>query len=89
MSKIIQSKSNTCEHGRNKYKCRDCGTGYCEHNKPKSQCRDCGTGYCEHNKLKYRCRYCKNNKHISKKIKSNNYELYEIFIHNNIQYSFV
>jgi hypothetical protein len=29
-----------CDHGRQKGKCRDCGTGYCEHGRQKHVCRD-------------------------------------------------
>lgn len=48
----------TCPHGRTKWRCKDCGSGYCEHNKQKGQCRACGTGYCPHNSRKDRCPEC-------------------------------
>jgi hypothetical protein len=57
-----------CEHGRQKGKCRDCGTGYCqhgptkekkcEHNRGKGQCKDCGTGHCQHGRMPDQCK-CK------------------------------
>ena len=48
-----------CVHGRSKYRCRDCGTGYCAHGRQKAQCRECGRGYCErHNTRKDRCALC-------------------------------
>jgi hypothetical protein len=37
------AEKKTCQHGRRKTKCRDCGTGHCQHGRPKAQCRDCGT----------------------------------------------
>jgi hypothetical protein len=30
-----------CEHGKNKYACRECGTGLCEHQKFRNSCRIC------------------------------------------------
>ena len=48
-----------CEHGRQKSRCRDCGTGhYCEHGRQKRQCKYCGTGYCEHGRPKHQCKDC-------------------------------
>jgi hypothetical protein len=32
-----------CVHNRNKYRCKDCGTGHCEHGRRENQCKDCGT----------------------------------------------
>jgi hypothetical protein len=51
-------KSNTCEHGRRKYVCKDCGTGYCQHGHQKHRCKDCGTGHCEHGRQRGRCKGC-------------------------------
>jgi hypothetical protein len=31
-----------CEHGRQKSRCKDCGTGYCKHGRQKCKCKDCG-----------------------------------------------
>jgi hypothetical protein len=36
---------SVCQHGREKHKCKDCGTGYCQHGRRKEVCKDCGTGY--------------------------------------------
>ncbi len=49
---------NKCQHGRPKYRCKDCGTGYCDHGRQKAQCKECGIGYCEHDRPKSRCRDC-------------------------------
>ena len=48
------------DHGRQKPKCKDCGTGYCDHGRQKSQCKDCGTGYCQHGRRKSQCKGRKN-----------------------------
>lgn len=49
-----------CEHGRQKYRCRDCGgSGICEHGRQKVICRDCkGSGICPHDKHKSICKPC-------------------------------
>jgi len=52
-----------CEHGRNRYKCRDCKdagkTSYlCEHYKDKYHCIQCGTHTCQHGNNKQHCREC-------------------------------
>ena len=47
-----------CKHDRQKYQCKDCGTGYCEHKRPKYRCKKCGTGQCHHGKPKSRCKEC-------------------------------
>ena len=51
-------RKNKCEHGRNKNRCKDCGTGRCEHGRYKSKCKDCGAGYCEHGRDKSYCKDC-------------------------------
>ena len=44
--------SPRCEHGRSKFRCRDCGAGCCEHDQYKNSCKDCArkgvptAGYC-------------------------------------------
>jgi hypothetical protein len=48
----------TCDHGRLKNRCKDCGTGYCDHGRQKYKCKDCGTGYCDHGREKYKCKDC-------------------------------
>ena len=30
-----------CEHGKNRYACRSCGTGLCEHDKFRNSCKIC------------------------------------------------
>jgi len=30
-----------CVHGRNRIRCKECGTGYCKHNRQHVQCKDC------------------------------------------------
>jgi hypothetical protein len=52
------SSGSRCAHGRQKYRCIDCGTGYCAHGRQKHHCRDCGAGYCAHGNYKYCCRDC-------------------------------
>lgn len=58
-----------CIHGRQKYVCKDCKTGYCLHEKVKSHCIVCSPDkFCSHKKLYTECRecgggsYCKHNK---------------------------
>jgi hypothetical protein len=50
----------TCDHGRRKGSCKDCGTGRCKHGRQRGKCRDCGTGYCDHGRQKSTacCRDC-------------------------------
>ena len=50
----------TCEHGKEKYRCRECGgSAFCQHGKFKHSCRECGGSYfCEHGKQKALCREC-------------------------------
>lgn len=47
-----------CSHGRSKYRCKLCGTGYCTHGRQKAQCRECKRGYCLHGARKDRCPQC-------------------------------
>ena len=55
-----RSKVSTCEHGRCKTECKDCGGGsICEHGRIKSKCKDCGGGpFCEHGRIKSLCKEC-------------------------------
>ena len=55
---IRKKKRYRCEHGRSKYRCKDCGTCRCEHGRAKNQCKDCGTGRCEHGRQKHQCKDC-------------------------------
>ena len=48
-----------CEHGKQKYFCKDCGgKGYCDHGKLRHNCSICSTTNCEHGKQKYYCKEC-------------------------------
>lgn len=49
-----------CEHGKQKYQCRDCGgSAFCDHGRRKTYCRDCGgSGLCGHSKRKAECKDC-------------------------------
>lgn len=49
-----------CEHGRERFRCRDCnGVSICEHNRQRYYCLQCtGTGICPHRQRKERCRLC-------------------------------
>jgi len=48
-----------CIHNNNKYRCKECGTGFCTHGRYKHACTDCGTNTCNHGVLKYKCKKCK------------------------------
>ena len=54
------SKTMVCPHGRQKYRCRECGgTSICEHGKDRSQCKKCGgSSFCEHGRQRCRCKEC-------------------------------
>jgi hypothetical protein len=56
--KAPRSVARKCQHGRQKHKCKDCGTGYCQHGRQKGRCKDCGAGYCQHGRRKSQCRDC-------------------------------
>ena len=53
-------KNYKCEHGRDKYRCMDCGSsGSCEHKHDKRRCKICGgSALCEHGKDKKFCKEC-------------------------------
>ena len=55
---LYTHEKNKCKHGRSKYRCRDCGTGYCQHGRQKHQCKECGTGHCKHGRQKNKCKKC-------------------------------
>ncbi len=62
--KTIKKKvEKKCEHGKEKYRCIDCGgSQICEHKKIKYRCVDCGgSSICEHGKRKSRCKECGGN----------------------------
>ena len=50
-----------CEHGREKYDCKDCGGGgICEHDTLRRTCKLCeGSLICEHGTRRNRCKPCK------------------------------
>jgi len=50
----------TCEHGRRKTLCTDCGGGsICQHNRVRGRCRECGGGsICKHKRVRRSCREC-------------------------------
>jgi hypothetical protein len=56
--KAPRSVARKCQHGRQKHKCKDCGTGYCDHGRQKDKCRDCGTGYCDHGRQERQYKDC-------------------------------
>ena len=50
-----------CEHGRNRYQCKECGGGsICEHGRLRYQCKECGgSQICEHGRERRKCKECK------------------------------
>ena len=56
---------NTCEHGRRKYRCKDCGgSSICVHSRLLADCIDCeGSNICTHKRIKRFCKDC-NKAHI-------------------------
>ena len=60
--KEIKSKKHIkCEHGKQKYRCIQCGgASICIHNREKYICHECnGKGICHHNKQIRQCHDCK------------------------------
>jgi hypothetical protein len=57
---IMIKKKYHCEHGRQKYKCKECkGSSLCEHGRQKSQCKECGgSQICKHGRIKSQCKEC-------------------------------
>jgi len=49
-----------CEHGRQRYRCKECGgASICEHGRPRHRCKECGgASICEHGRLRHRCKEC-------------------------------
>ena len=56
----VKKKNRKCEHGRDKYRCKECGgSGSCEHKHDKRLCKQCdGSRFCMHGKVKQRCKEC-------------------------------
>ena len=50
-----------CEHGRQRYFCKECGgKGLCEHGRRRTLCKECGgSSFCEHGKRRSRCKECR------------------------------
>jgi hypothetical protein len=57
-SKKAPRSYTSCKHGRDKRRCKDCGTGYCQHGRQKRRCMDCGNGYCQHGRQTHQCMDC-------------------------------
>ena len=53
-------KRAKCEHGRDKYRCKECGgSGFCPHGRQKRQCKECGgSAICPHWRIKSTCKDC-------------------------------
>ena len=49
-----------CPHGRQRYRCKECGgVGICEHGRERSQCKECGgSGLCKHGRQRSKCKEC-------------------------------
>jgi hypothetical protein len=58
MRKAPRAPPPPCKHGRQKSRCKDCGTAYCKHGRWKHKCKDCGTGHCQHGRQKQQCEDC-------------------------------
>ena len=58
--KIRTPKKGDCEHGRNKYHCKECGgSSICQHGRIKTTCKECGgSGICQHGRQKSKCKEC-------------------------------
>jgi len=56
----LTKSRRTCEHGRERSQCRDCGGGsICQHDRRRSDCKDCGGGsICPHDRHRSACRDC-------------------------------
>lgn len=55
-----QRDVHKCHHGRNKYRCKDCGgKSLCEHQRIRSRCKDCkGGSICLHGRIRSQCKEC-------------------------------
>jgi len=64
-----------CEHGKRKYRCRECkGVGICYHDRRRYRCRFCrGASICDHNKERARCRECNPGGHLHSVVSSRVY----------------
>ena len=55
-----RAKRKSCEHGRQRSQCKECGGGsICEHGRQRSRCKECGgSGICEHGRVRRQCKEC-------------------------------
>ena len=62
-------KRSLCEHGRQRYNCKDCGGGgICEHGRRRTQCKECGgSSICEHGRRRSTCKECRGGATSSKR----------------------
>ena len=53
-------KRAKCDHGRDKYRCNECGgSAICPHGRRKSRCKECGgSAICPHGRIKSTCKAC-------------------------------
>ena len=60
LTKLRTPKTDDCQHGRQKYKCKECGgSGICQHGRQKSRCKECGgVSICQHGRQKAQCKEC-------------------------------
>ena len=55
-----RKKRATCEHGRQRNRCKDCGGGsICEHGRQRRTCKACGgSQICPHGRVRCQCKDC-------------------------------
>ena len=53
---------NRCEHGRHRFRCKDCGgSQICQHQRTRSRCKECGgASICPHGRRRSDCKDCMN-----------------------------
>ena len=58
---MAPQKKGICEHGRRRYRCKDCGgSSICVHRREKRMCKQCGgNGLCQHGRDRFRCAQCR------------------------------
>ncbi len=54
------SKGGKCAHGRERYRCKECGgAGICAHGRQRHKCKQCGgASICQHGRERYMCTEC-------------------------------
>ena len=62
------TSSGFCQHGRVRYRCKDCGGGgICQHGRARNICKDCGGGsICQHGRVRYVCKDCGGSRRVNK-----------------------